>query len=860
MPQITHYIDYNQHFPITLHHDQGLQTLRITFDAPQPYPRLLDNLRKLIGCPTPAAATRIEKEFEDGAIVFHPVPNHFDIHFDNQPFARYQPSPGDALGFGELEVRELRPFTVSALRSLGTRHISKATLYPVPGNFQEFDTLRRQARDTITTDFHTHSSGQITAAGLLEVAMHHKAYYPVHLLKDLGITLSHEVMARAQKRPRIQFPPLEPQPLPDEVDCVPLSALTRSQLRTLERHMSLPTDRQSSYTDAENLCYRLRYPFTKDNTLLKDSLKQMARESLASGIDYAEISFVGLDKPEIFQAAHDAIWEIEHDPELKDFRLRFKHGIPRTFNADQIRESLEKAKILAKSPYIVGIDFLGYEINKTTSFANALDEFALWVKQNDPEFTLCTHAGENDKNPNNVKEVIRLAAKHGVRVRIGHGLYGLDDEAVKLAQPLLRDDGNPLLHIEANPDSNIALNNINDVRDMPFRRMLDNQVPFTVSSDSLGLYQTSGEQLGLSLIHAGFTARNLATLKNHQDTLVSRQLGYCERKQRAIGDWESKQARDQYISTLIGDMAKVPKARPQHVHRQSYLAIQEAFGEDGPTVIPDNGELRLLLNTSPHSKKRALANPRIRETLEMLREKIPIGITGASGSSWGRIDMGKRREIAIAYDMLAHVLNPETTYILQGRNKPEGVTDAINQATTNTRQETGETFNHVGLLTDSTLDSGTDYSHLSHIVRIKDPLDVADANVNFTVRHGGVIIAAGGAAFTRDIILKADRKMQETDKGLLFVMDGPEGASTEKAAVMDDSFTFKDGRGLITALHAMLQPVYIREFYRDLTPQKLRTLYNEAAERVGDRYGRPSTEQQYIQQIIPAHAKGQQME
>ena len=848
MTLTTHHIDYNEHFPLDLDYDAGTRTLRATLGLEtNPNMRMIGNLNHLLQCVPLGTDTRISKHITENTVTFHPVPPTFALEFAGLPFARYT-----AENDNTLIVRELRPFTASGSRSLGTQHRSKAALYPVAKSFDAYEKLRVQAKATINTDFHTHSSGQISARGLIDVAIAHNASYPLHLLHDIGIypaelgPRSKQEFSKGEGKPpemasalkehplismqeRISFPPLEPQNLHPTQPCIPLSALSGDELHMLELHLSLRTDRQSSYTDAENDCYRLRYPFTKNSALLKDTIKQMARESLASGIDYVEMSFVGLDKPDTFQKVHEAIWEMERDPELKSFKLRLKHGIPRTYSQEQIKESLEKAKVLARSPYIVGVDFLGYEINKTTAFAEALEEFAIWIRQHDRDFSLCVHAGENDKNPDNVKQVIKLAVKHGVRVRIGHGLYGLDDEAIALAAPLLKNPDDPHLYIEANPDSNIALNNINDVRDIPFRRLIDSHIPFVVSSDSLGLYQTNAEQLGLSLVHAGFTSENLNTLDAHQQRLRARQHAYSARKENAIGGWGSEQSRDQYLSTLINELDKVPKAKIPTHYRAKDSDVRERLAAESVELI-DNAK-RLP---------------------EPLKGKAPITIIGASGSSWKRISMGHRREIAIAYDMLVHALNPEKVYFVQGRNKPEGVGDALNTAIKFANAESQTDFLNVGILTDPTLDSTTNYAHLTHMVRVNTPLDVADAIVDFTVAQGGTLIAAGGAAFTRDAILKADRRMEKHNKGVLLVMNGPEGASTEKSAIMDDSYTFAEGKELLTKLQQMHKkhPDYFLPTFRNLDEAALRRLYNDAAERVGNRYGDPDPHrQQFIEQL-----------
>lgn len=856
---IKHDLDYNCLFPIELQFDPDAHTLAVTIDRDgDMYRRLRGNLSNLLQCMPAQAGLTPLKRIEGDTVYFTHVPEDFRLSFAGKPFALYQNHEYNGLG-----VSELRPFTASALRTLGSQHPSKAAAYYLPDEFEKFEPLRQKASGTITTDFHTHSSGQISAEGLVKVALAHDALYPEHLLNDLGISPAKDIPRTKQKR--IHFQPLEPQNLPDEVDCVALKSLTPEQLHVLQDALSLRTDRQWSYTDAENECYRLRYPFTKNNALIKDSLRQMARESMSNGIMHVEISFVGLDNPEIFRKVHEAIWEMEHDSEFAGFALRLKHGIPRTFTQDQIRESLEKAKILAQSPYVVGVDFLGYEINKTNSFHEELDEFAAWVAENDPDFTICVHAGENDKNPENVKEALHIVLKHGVRMRIGHGLYGLDDEAIEIIRATEKKwpQRIPLVHIEANPDSNIALNNINNLGDMPLRFMLDNNVPFVVSSDSLGLYRTSSEQLGLSLLHAGLSAKDLDVVANHQNGLRDKQHSYSHAKTAALNGWNTEEGRDAHLEETLSELAQVPKAVvPKRKHIEDSV-IQQML--QGPSLIPESKDERSsqgpqVVVPSRRHREAMLENPAgIREKLEndpaaatlrdMLKERIPITVVGASGTSWKRVPPGHQREIAITLDMLTHVLDPEKAYFVQGRNKREGLCKQLKDTINRANKGAETRFVTAGLLTDPTPDTAIDHSHLDYVFRIDHPLNVADEIVDFTVRHNGALLAIGGSAFTRDIILKADRKMENTGKGALLLMKGPKGASTEKAAIMDDSYHFTDGKELIGKLQALMKerPEIFKPGYADLNTESIQTLYEQAAERVGQPAKRPAPTAQTVE-------------
>lgn len=819
-------LDHNRLFPLDVTYDEPRHELHIAIgrDA-NPSARFTENIYNLLSC------NGTKGEHGSDSIIFKDIAPDFSLALGSRPFAHI-----DAAG----AVSDHHPLIASLTRLIGTYHGSKvASLLASP---ERTDI----PKGLVTADFHTHSSGQISARGQLEVALAHDAYYPVHLLNDIDIDVS--AIPKTDKRiePRIPFQPLEPQALPDTVECVRLAALPAKDLRTLEQHMSLRTDRQSTFTNVEYECYRLRYPFSKNTDLLKDTLKKMAEESLASGITYAEVSFVGLDKPEIFRKVHEAIFEMEHDPKLKDFTLRLKHGIPRSFTVGQVRESLEKATHVLQSPYVLSIDLLGYEVNKTKKFIDLLDEFCGWMKQNLPDPMLCVHAGENDKNPDNVMEALTLADKHGITARIGHGLYGLNKRSIALAQKLVTEHATPHIYVESNIDSNVALHNVTDLKRMHFDTLFKNDIPTVACSDSYGLYQTDPAQLAASLAEAGVSDTDLDRLRTYQTELEARGRAASAVKLARLGGLTDQASLDAFIDRTTAAIAAVPKAKvptpltpEQEAARER--AITDMLAAQGVSLIPN----------APASANRKL----IESLPDELKGKNALTVIGASGASWDRVSKGHRHQFAVACDMLTQALDPEKIYFVQGRNKLAGgvsnvLNDAIRNANANANAKSDTPFFNLGILADAIPDPEVDYSHLSHMLRIKSRLDIADKLADFTVNHNGTMVAFGGASFTRDAILKADYRSLHRKRGFLLTMQGPEGASTDKALTMDDSYVFKGARELITRLHNT-HPEYFRAQYKTLDASKLDQLYNGAIERIGPRYGTPESTTVDLKDIVP---------
>ena len=101
---------------------------------------------------------------------------------------------------------------------------------------------------------------------------------------------------------------------------------------------------------------------------------------------------------------------------------------------EQLKEGIDVLKVAAKSPYIVGSDIIGEEINDIRNFKQVLKELVEFAIEQDDGFTIRVHAGENDSFKENVEraiECIKNAVPEGKkmpRCRIGHGLYGIDLE------------------------------------------------------------------------------------------------------------------------------------------------------------------------------------------------------------------------------------------------------------------------------------------------------------------------------------------------------------------------------------------------------------------------------------------------
>lgn len=792
MSDLYHTLDYNglydlafDYFPDSQHVD-----VEIT-EKGQPWSRFKQSVMGQLRVVSMAGEEVAGEIIRVGSkLRFTKLPEEFLLKMGDETIGHYRQEGGRLQKIGD------RLITAFETRRVGTFHGDAATLYHQP----EDPELVGMAKHAITTDYHTHSSGQISADGLLSIAEKHALHYPIHLLVEAGI-LTRDQCDESRFQPwgrekRVLFPPLEPQLMPKqrwavyptdddleqdlmpvEVATVPVAALTPDERFKLAQMMCLSADRQNTHTEMEYNAYRYRYPIAKKPEVLEDNLRTIAKEYAAQGINYAEISYVGLDNPKLLAALHRLVPEIEAETGV---RLRFMVGIPRNWPIEQIQNTLTKTRILAQSPYITGVDFLGYEVNKTDRFSEALEDLVRWADEKAHGFIIRAHAGENDKNPENIKQLLQLTSKYkNVRTRIGHGLYGLDDETLQIAKSMNTDPENPRLVIEFNPDSNMALNNIDDTSQVPFAMALRHNLPFVIGSDCSGIYQTTAEQLGLASLYAGLNKHDFETLKRHQTNITDAQLATAQERADAIENWDSHVGKNDFVKRLEAQLGVVEMIAQPRVEVKTY--------DEERAVLRDQGK---LIDTSALQKA-------------ALGDRLPIAVVGASGSNWDRISPAERETVKVAIDMLTHVLDPEKAYILQGRTKNSGLSKLVSESSNQRNRDMPETqpLKILGMVAQPEYDRQDSFDMLTHMIEIPGELmDVPDAIVDHVVAHRGVIVAAGGAAFTRNIITKADYKMKEEDRGALMLMDGPEGASTDKAGKLNPHYRVQDGREIITRL------------------------------------------------------------
>lgn len=298
----------------------------------------------------------------------------------------------------------------------------------------------------------------------------------------------------------------------------------------------------------------LENPALKNITLRQDKILWIAREYKKQNIYYAEISDTDLAKAngpaiKLVEELHYILPYIEKETGVKLRFLVALRRIPLTIIQDQIisgnylRSNLDVLKTVAKSPYIVGSDFIGEEINDVTDLKPAIKELVDYVYEIDPDFTIKIHAGENDSLRDNVSKSIKCIEESlnpgqaMPKVRLGHGLYTEDlssPEGKKLLKKLKKDN----IILEFQISSNVRLNNLSNLSLHPVRKYLDADVKCVQGTDGCGFYgiDTIDEQLALqNLLH--LTNDDFEKMRKVEDDVIETSNKYFEKKSKEFEEF-----------------------------------------------------------------------------------------------------------------------------------------------------------------------------------------------------------------------------------------------------------------------------------------------------------------------------------
>ena len=285
----------------------------------------------------------------------------------------------------------------------------------------------------------------------------------------------------------------------------------------------------------------------KNITLRQDKFLWIAREYQKQKIDYVEIADTDLVKAngpaiKLIEELHEIMPYIEKETGVRIRFLVAMRRIPLTIIKEQIiggnylRENLDVLKAVAKSPDVVGSDFIGEEINDIADLKPAIKELVEYVGEVDKDFTIRIHAGENDSLRDNVSKSIQCvkeSLKPGQempKVRLGHGLYTANLASEKGKQ-LIKELKDGKIILEFQLTSNVRLNNLSNLSIHPLKTYLKNDIRCVQGTDGCGFYgvDTIDEQLALQNL-LGLTNEDFEKMREVEEEVVAQREIYFKKK------------------------------------------------------------------------------------------------------------------------------------------------------------------------------------------------------------------------------------------------------------------------------------------------------------------------------------------
>lgn len=161
-----------------------------------------------------------------------------------------------------------------------------------------------------------------------------------------------------------------------------------------------------------------------------------------------------------------------------------------------------------------------------------------------------------------------------------------------------------------------------------------------------------------------------------------------------------------------------------------------------------------------------------------------------------------------------------------GRIKREGVGSVLDAALHEHQRRNGQAFDMVGMLSQHQ-NMPSVAENINHIIPLKGELmSVPHEMTDILKDYNGCALYIGGSAFTRDFIKCS------LDKEIQFgVMQGPEGASSQKAKVLHDIYVFHGAIGMVRQLEHM-KGSRIFQADADLSAAGLQQCYEQIKKRI----------------------------
>ena len=537
------------------------------------------------------------------------------------------------------------------------------------------------------TDLHTHLNAMLTPDILIALAIKHQIRYPLYFIQKLNLKITDEQskkleMYRKALEKRYENSDLRgkafERKIKDETyinfaDLI-LNNLENAEenIRKIKNSLVLIKDGQAVFTNLDKLYIVYRYVFTKgreaeikvkytqkqidsipdesvkehlnkmledakpgskyeNNNILKDKLLWISREYQKQGIKHIEISTTDLVKKgekgvNFLRTLHEILPLAEEETGVA---IRFLAAIRRVWlSPEEIREALDVLKAMAKSPYVVGSDIIGEEINDIADFRELIAELVKYAVYEDNSFTIQIHAGENDAFKDNVYsaiECVKAAIPEGAecpKVRIGHGLY-VENLNFEKGKKLMEDMKNMGVVLQFQLSSNVRLNNLSDLQNHPIKQYLESGVSCVQGTDGFGIY-------GTDTLEEQLASQNLLELTNDdfmkmravEDKILEDNEKAFKEKSETFKKLTKNKSLEQAILDIEEENFKKSKNKKIKFYFKNNLDAQEVLKEK-IVALPENKFPVIIAGGSFNTKGReTVINESAKATLKELIDKL----------------------------------------------------------------------------------------------------------------------------------------------------------------------------------------------------------------------------------------------
>ena len=470
----------------------------------------------------------------------------------------------------------------------------------------------------------------------------------------------------------------------------------------------------------------------KNNTLYQDKLLWIAREYQKQGIKYVEIANSTLAKKgsagiQNLVEMHEIMPKIEEETGVS---IRYLAAASRTlFTPEQVKECPAVIKAISKSPYVVGMDLIGEEINNVTDFSDLIGEIIKYAIYEDDGYTIRLHAGETDAFKDNIEKAldcIKICLPNGEKapqIRLGHGLY-VPDLDTREGKRIINKMKDLDVILEFQLSSNVRLNNLTNLNNHPMKKYLAAGVKCVQGTDGCGFYgiDTIDEQIALrNLLDIKDT--DFAKMRKVEDEILAKRKVYFEEKSNKF---------EQFLDGRT---------------------IEEALKEEQEKLLKEIDLNEINTKTSNRLNSYNVFKEKI---VNLPQDKTPIIIAGGSFNSKGRVTMPNEAIKKSLKELLEKVDN-KNTYILIG-HKMQGYERAVLDISKELNKKfdvTAVVPKYVSEDIKENLDSSQD---LSGIYVSPDPSELGiykSFNYEIFERRNSVVVAFDGNSPVSNLIQEA---------------------------------------------------------------------------------------------------------